>query len=182
VELYDPSAGTFTATGSMTVARELHTATPLLSGKVLIAGGDDGNGNALARAELYDPSAGNIFSNRQYDCDKGSCTRRRCCPTGGCSLPAETMATQCSRERGVVRPKRWSLRSDGSMTAIRALHTATFDVQRKVLVTGGDDGNGNSLASAELFDPSAGTFAATGSMPTAKENKRRRCCPLERCL
>jgi len=51
------------------------------------------------------------------------------------------------------------------------LHTATLTSDEKVLVTGDDDGNGNSLASAELYDPSAGTFSATGSMPAAKENQ-----------
>jgi hypothetical protein len=51
-ELYDPATGTFTATGSMTVARDSHTMTLLPGGKVLIAGGYDGT-SSLASAELY---------------------------------------------------------------------------------------------------------------------------------
>ena len=51
-ELFDPSGtGTFTATGSMTTARELHTATSLPNGKVLIAGGSAGS--LFSSAELY---------------------------------------------------------------------------------------------------------------------------------
>jgi len=60
-ELYDPIAGTFTLTaGSMAAARMGATATVLLSGKVLIAGGSsDGTvPGALQTADLYDPVAG----------------------------------------------------------------------------------------------------------------------------
>ena len=62
-ELYDPSTGTFTATGGMATSRLVHTATLLPNGKVLIAGGardisPNGNYLPLASAELYDPSSG----------------------------------------------------------------------------------------------------------------------------
>ena len=59
-ELYDPSAGTFHATGNMAAARETHTATLLADGRVLIAGGVWYGGigifgGSLATAELYTP-------------------------------------------------------------------------------------------------------------------------------
>jgi N-acetylneuraminic acid mutarotase len=63
-ELYDPDSGTWTATGNMALPRDSHTATLLLNGKVLVAGGQDfrvmpggelGRVASLASAELYDP-------------------------------------------------------------------------------------------------------------------------------
>ena len=51
-ELYNPATGTFTPTGSLNTARDLHTATLLNNGMVLIAGGYASSG-VLASAELY---------------------------------------------------------------------------------------------------------------------------------
>jgi N-acetylneuraminic acid mutarotase len=64
-ELYDPAAnggiGAWSTTGSLATARFGHTATLLLSGKVLVVAGGPDNllsiGSALASAELYDPAA-----------------------------------------------------------------------------------------------------------------------------
>jgi hypothetical protein len=54
-ELYDPQAGTVTATGSPITARYSHTATLLSDGRVLIAGGSSYGGDLVASAELYQP-------------------------------------------------------------------------------------------------------------------------------
>jgi Galactose oxidase, central domain/Kelch motif len=54
----------------------------------------------------------------------------------------------------------------GSMNTARASHTATLLSNGKVLIAGG--GYAGCLASAELYDPAAGTFTATGSMTTAR--------------
>jgi hypothetical protein len=57
VELYDPATGTWAVTTSMNYARTLHTATLLLNGKILVAGGH-ATTDSRASAELYDPATG----------------------------------------------------------------------------------------------------------------------------
>jgi WD40 repeat protein len=59
-ELYDPATGKFIPTGLMTTGRFSQTATLLLDGQVLIAGGAKDNSftASLASAELYDPKTG----------------------------------------------------------------------------------------------------------------------------
>lgn len=52
--LYDPATGTFSPTGSMTVARERHTATLLTDGRVLITGGWNESGQVTS-AEVWQP-------------------------------------------------------------------------------------------------------------------------------
>ncbi len=55
-ELYDPATGTWTETGSMATGRDLHTATLLPNGQVLVAGGGTFPGGILRSAELYTPA------------------------------------------------------------------------------------------------------------------------------
>ncbi len=57
-ELYNPSTGQWTPTGSMTTPRASHGATLLQNGQVLIAGGTNSDGTSGDTAELYDPSKG----------------------------------------------------------------------------------------------------------------------------
>ena len=49
----------------------------------------------------------------------------------------------------------------GAMSAARENHTSTLLPDGRVLVTGGEDQNGAAQQSAELYDPTAGTFSLT---------------------
>lgn len=57
-EIYDPATGTFSATGSMAIPREGHTATLLHDGRVLVVGGSDNGIHTLDSAEIYAPASG----------------------------------------------------------------------------------------------------------------------------
>ena len=56
------------------------------------------------------------------------------------------------------------------MTTARGGHRATLLGNGKVLLTGGIDATGTPLATAELYDPIAGTFSAAATMSAARYN------------
>ncbi len=60
-DIYDPSTGDFSETGSLNTARSGHTASLLPDGRILIAGGTNGT-SILNTAEIYDPQSGSFSS------------------------------------------------------------------------------------------------------------------------
>jgi predicted secreted protein len=159
--LVDPA---WTATGSMTTARESHTATRLPSGKVLVAGGY-GNNGALASAELYDPAAGTWAAT-------GSMATARTMHTATLLASGKVLvagggqgANTATASAELYDPAAGTWSATGLLTVARYGQTATLLVASgKVLVAGGYNPGALNLASAELYDPVAGMWTATGSM------------------
>jgi N-acetylneuraminic acid mutarotase len=156
-ELYDPVKGTWTLTGSLNYVREHPTATLLLNGKVLAAGGYYG----LNSAELYDPSNGtwtmtlpmNVFRNL------GTATLL----PNGQVLVAGGNGTASAE---LYDPVTSTWTATEAMNTGRYWHAATLLPNGKVLVAGGY--GGSALSSTELFDPAAGKWTVTGTLNTER--------------
>jgi hypothetical protein len=174
-EKYYSADEVFGLTGEITVmniGRAHHTATLLPNGNVLLAGGWNPNDGTLSSAELYAPvrSWETFFVTGSMTTSRADHTATLL-PNGKVLVAGgwDSNGTLLSAE--LYDPATETFTATGSMTTAREGHTATLLPNGKVLVTGGlgyDLGYVH-LSSAELYDPDTGTFAATGSMTTARD-------------
>ncbi len=168
-ELYDPLAGTFAATGSLITPRQSNAIALLGNGKVLVTGGVDATSSPVATAELYDPAAGAFAAT-------GSMTFKRLGPTATLLKTGKVLVAGGTDATGnpvaiaeLYDPAAGTFATSGGMITARIHHTATLLNDGTVLFAGGDTLSGstfNGVSTAELFDPTSGTFSPTGSMGT----------------
>lgn len=164
-ELIDPVNGRVEQLSSMVQARQGHTATLLADGRVLVAGGDLGDGRVLAMnsAEVFDPRTktfqllatpmtlersshtATLLKNGKVLIAGGQGARQ-----GTVSFSAEVFDPVSGKFESLT-PQR--------LVAPRTYHAATLLESGQVLITGGTDWQtARAPNSAELYDPVANTF------------------------
>ncbi|HEY9158723.1 Kelch repeat-containing protein [Candidatus Binatus sp.] len=193
-DMYNPSSGKFDCSGlggadpttgycqsTLTDARFHDTATLLEDGRVLIAGGFDGS--IVNTAELFDPGTGTFTATSGTMTDSRENHTAALMVTGpragdvliAGGLDADGNVLQTAE---LYSPTAGNFTATTSMTHARYLHTATqldptYVKGRgrhagNILITGGEDGTGTVLATAEMYDPVALTFTQVGAMTTAR--------------
>jgi galactose oxidase-like protein len=168
-ELYDPSTGSFAPTGIMTTRRAGHQAVLLADGRVLIAGG----GND-ASAELYDPYSGTFT--RTGDMLDARVDTATLLANGTVLITHSGISSVGStwvfdRHAEVYTPALGSFAATGDLVNYHSVPTSTLLPSGKVLIVGGDIGDGDGpSSSAELYNPDTGIFTATtGGLAAGRE-------------
>lgn len=162
-ELYDPSTGTFSVTGSMSEVRTEHTATLLASGKVLVAGGSVSN-----VAELYDPgtgtftpTAGPMTVSSSWSCTATLLNDGTVLIAGG-NIDEDVFDGGPSNTSEIFNPVSGTFTATENLAFLVYSQAATLLANGQVLMTGGI--NGVSLSVAQIYDPATKTNSATGPM------------------
>jgi hypothetical protein len=160
-EIYDPAKGAFLPGPRLLSARSGQTATVLVDGRVLLAGGWSDAG-MLASTEVYDPASGGFRSAGTMAFARAGHTATRLRDgrvvlAGGGDAVASTTVE-------IFDPKAQRFTPAGTLSVARLAHTATLLHDGRVLFAGGHSAHGDVLASAELYDPASGKASAAGPM------------------
>lgn len=173
-ELFNPTAGTFTATGSMIQARAEFGVTLLANGQVLVVGGCtayDANGCLAVtnKAEIYNPATGTWTATGALRAARHAMTATRLASGKVLVAGGATAAMDAINSSEIYDPvaKTWTLGL--KMVTARSDYASILLGTGKVLFMGGENINGVSIKNAELYNPSSGTFTATGGMTATRE-------------
>ncbi len=164
VEVYDPTTGNWSATGSLNEARSQHTTTLLPSGKVLVAAGYNVETGPLSSAELYESASGSWSATGSSNAARYNHTATLL-PTGDVLVAAGIGVGGYINSAELYHPSSGTWTNTGSLSIERQGHAATMLSDGFVLVTGGLS---NSLLTApvrtELYNYLSGTWSISGNL------------------
>ncbi|WP_437306851.1 kelch repeat-containing protein [Sorangium sp. So ce388] len=167
-ELYDPETDTWTDAGQMLYARAEHTATRLLSGEVLVAGGypvDFGDGNV----ELYVPETNSWTLTGPMNVARAE-HAATLLPSGEVLVSGglNTIGSLDSVELYHPESGVWTLTAP--MYQGRRHHTMTSLLNGEVLAAGGERDDRSDPVRAERYDPDVGRWTFAAPMIHARAN------------
>jgi hypothetical protein len=160
--------GTVSAIRDMNKSRAAHTATFLNNGKVLIAGGFNGDENGTASTEIFDPATGTFSPGADMSAARASHSAT-VLPDGKVLIAGGFNGNYLDRAE-IFDPQTGQFTAAGKMTMPRSEHVAVLLRNGKVLLAGGVGTNWTFLADAEIYDPLTNSFSRTGNMTAARES------------
>jgi Kelch motif len=182
-EIYDPSTGTWSATGSLGAARSRAVAAPLPDGRVLVAGGAY-KGGALDSAEIYDPVTGTFSPTDPLEVARAS--------AAAASLPDGRVLVAGGWDETLSDPlgsaeifdpvsEEFESAGVGAMVSARQGLTAAALLDGRVLLIGGNSQNWEADTS-EFFDPVTEAFSPGPTMASIRDRPSAATLPDGRVL
>lgn len=173
-ELFDPSTGTFRATGEMTKARcgPNFRAARLATGEVLLVGGSAEG--APPSAEIYDPVTGTFHAVGPTQFHHEGLSLTLLGDGQVLLVGAEDAWASLPTPAELFDPALQTFTPTARPLTFHARHTATLLPDGSVLVAGGGQYLNNTevvpSTAAERFDPVTRTFRSTGRMLATRKN------------
>ncbi len=161
-ELYDPSKGTFSATGPELTPRLAPSVTLLGDGEVLVAGGGNHDNKLMYNtAELYDPLTGKFTMTGSMKAAHEGQSGTLLADGDVLIAGGDTGTGAIASTAELYHPRTGQFATTGSMPIPMTYYAATLLNDGRVLLTG-------AYSAPLLYDPQTGKITSAGSMTTAR--------------